>query len=70
MSVSMKTLRQAEFDLEELRYAFLRGRGWNHTSHTPGCLWLWEKDIARDGVTQRVVVSDQTALAIEGVVLP
>ena len=26
--------------------AFLRSRGWGHTSSTPGSLWLWTKRIA------------------------
>ncbi len=23
--------------------SFLRSKGWEHTSQTPGCLWLWTK---------------------------
>lgn len=25
--------------------AFLRSKGWRHTSHTPAHLWLWERNI-------------------------
>ena len=32
-------VRQAEVD--RLQDDFLRQNGWEHTSDTPGCLWLW-----------------------------
>lgn len=25
--------------------AFLRSKGWRHTSHTPAHLWLWERNL-------------------------
>jgi len=42
-------------EVDEIRYqgemldhridAFLRSKGWKHTSSTPGCIWLWEREI-------------------------
>ena len=46
-----------EFEVDR----FLRSRGWNHTSDTPGCYWLWEKAI--DGRT--LLVSKEYALRYE-----
>jgi hypothetical protein len=28
---------------EEFRDKWLRENGWEHTSHTPGCFWMWRK---------------------------
>jgi hypothetical protein len=41
--------------------AFLRGAGWHHTSSTPGCVWLWEREI--DG--RRILVNEATALHMQ-----
>ena len=41
--------------------AFLRKRGWNHTSSTPGSYWLWNKVI--DG--KSLYVDQGHALSIE-----
>lgn len=60
--------------------AFLRSKGWTHTSSTPGCLWLWCKtlkwsetnrdDRAKGGFrktwhTKHVMTDKKTALWIQ-----
>lgn len=52
------------FEREQLGYqeeGWLRKHGWNHTSNTPGTLWLWVKEIK--GVMY--CVEKNTALHIE-----
>lgn len=51
---------------EQFGYAedeFLRRRGWSHTSSTPGCYWMWQREI--DGIVYSV--SKARALSIEEV---
>jgi len=55
---------EAQWQTEQLRFrieAFLRSRGWKHTSSTPGSYWLWHKTI--DGVP--LYVDRDHALGIE-----
>jgi len=36
------------FDREQLEFevaAWLRAKGWTNTSTTPGCLWLWVRNL-------------------------
>jgi hypothetical protein len=40
---------------------FLRSRGWQYTSNTPGRVWLWRKQIGADWF----LVGERTALGIE-----
>lgn len=40
---------------------FLRSRGWKHTSSTPGCYWLWE----REWKGKTLLVSRDLALSME-----
>ena len=28
----------------DLRDSWLRSRGWSHTSETPGCYWMWQRE--------------------------
>lgn len=40
------SVAEARWQEEQLGFridAFLRSRGWGHTSSTPGSLWLWTK---------------------------
>jgi hypothetical protein len=30
-------------EADELRDEWLRQNGWEHTSSTPGCFWMWRK---------------------------
>jgi hypothetical protein len=55
---------EARWQEEQLRFrveAFLRKRGWTHTSSTPGSFWMWFKNI--DGVP--MYVTQQHAMSIE-----
>lgn len=58
---SVADVRHARETLEFAVNAFLRSAGWKSTSHTPGCFWLWEREI--DG--RRVLVDKDTALGIQ-----
>jgi hypothetical protein len=31
-------------DAEEKRDRWLRNRGWEYTSSTPGCYWMWKRE--------------------------
>jgi len=53
------------FEREQMEFAedaWLRQSGWNHTSNTPGCLWLWEKKTLDGRV---ILVSKSTAMAMQ-----
>ena len=60
----MRTIDEINAARDEVEFgiaAFLRAKGWRHTSSTPGCFWLWEKTI--DG---RTFLTDRThALGIQ-----
>lgn len=59
-----KTVHDIAFLREQFGYAedeFLRRRGWKHTSDTPGCFWMWQREI--DGKVYSV--SKSTALSME-----
>lgn len=60
----IKNVYEARGKREDVEYeidAFLRSKGWNHTSSTPGCLWMWEREI--DG--RRVLVDKEHALSMQ-----
>jgi hypothetical protein len=50
--VSVMEIRLAEEDLGFKVDAYLRSKGWRNTSKTPGCYWMWLREI--DGVTYMV----------------
>lgn len=63
------SVAEAGWQEEQLGFridAFLRIRGWRHTSSTPGCLWLWCKTI--HGFEYRV--PRETAMAMEQTLEP
>lgn len=77
-----KSLDDVRHEREMLEYevdAFLRSKGWTHSSSTPGCFWLWCKTITwtetqRDHVkggfkrithTIDVLTDKDTALSIQ-----
>lgn len=79
----MKTVEAVRYEREMLEFkvdAYLRSKGWEHTSSTPGCLWLWVKLVKwttlefpkKNGRWTKVkhehlVMTDKnTALSIEG----
>lgn len=41
----MEAIDAAEGKVGELRGSYLRKSGWNYTSSTPGCYWMWTKEI-------------------------
>lgn len=52
----------AEIEQQDFKKdALLRKRGWQHTSSTPGCIWLWKKEIKGHGM---VMVNRDTAIYI------
>lgn len=52
---------QAE-DVKHATFKLLRSRGWEYTSSTPGCFWMWQKTLP-DGRT--ILTDDGTALLFE-----
>lgn len=64
----MKTeefLLQTRNDTEEICFrkdAWLRKKGWNQTSSTPGSLWLWKKDLPGFGT---MYVNQDSALHMQ-----
>lgn len=36
-------IEDAETELEAAKGRYLRSHGWQYTSSTPGCLWMWVK---------------------------
>lgn len=59
------SVQEARYQRGMLEYdvdAFLRSKGWKHTSSTPGSFWMWEREI-----NGRVLLVDKDhALAIQG----
>lgn len=51
--------------------AWLRKRGWRSTSTTPGCYWMWQKELTNPpysdepGKVRTFVVDQETAVRIE-----
>lgn len=45
-------IEDIDFEIEQLNFkkdAWLRKKGWDFTSSTPGHLWLWKKEINNYG---------------------
>lgn len=36
-------IEDATNDLEQAKHRYLRSHGWQYTSSTPGCMWMWVK---------------------------
>ena len=63
------SVAEAKWQGEQLQFrvdAFLRSRGWTHSSSTPGSFWMWSKTI--DG--QTYYVGHANALGIESSLEP
>jgi hypothetical protein len=58
----VQDVRSAREDLDHRIVRWLRDRGWRHTSDTPGCLWLFERELP-DG--RIVLVQESAALYIQ-----
>jgi hypothetical protein len=56
---SYHTVTEALQEAEHAKHSYLRSHGWQYTSNTPGCIWLWQKSTS-DG---RVLLVD-TDLAV------
>jgi hypothetical protein len=52
----------AERELERATHTYLRSHGWNYTSETPGCLWLWKKTTPKG---ETILVETDTALSMQ-----
>ena len=39
----LDAIQDAKNELERAQHEYLRATGWQYTSETPGCLWLWQK---------------------------
>lgn len=60
-----QTIESIESLKDEYEFAaddWLSQNGWHHTSSTPGCFWLWVKDLP-DGT--KVMVQKSMALSIQ-----
>jgi hypothetical protein len=38
-------IERAKHKYEEMQREYLRQRGWVETSQTPGCYWVWTKEV-------------------------
>lgn len=54
-------IEDAETDLEGKIDTWLRVHGWQHTSETPGCIWMWQ----HEWKGQTLLVSQSTARHIQ-----
>ena len=54
------TFAQNELQFTQERY--LRSHGWEHTSDTPGCLWLWRKKTPKG---EFLLVDTSTAISMQ-----
>lgn len=64
MTNSIQNVDEYKSAVEDLRHeaeAHLRKSGWKHTSSTPGCYWMWEKEM--DG--RVFLVEFETAMRIQ-----
>jgi hypothetical protein len=63
--MSKKTYHELERLREEVGFAeerYLRSHGWEHTSDTPGCLWLWKKTTPNG---ETLLVETGTAISMQ-----
>ena len=67
-------IKVAENNLERAQHEYLRATGWEYTSATPGCLWLWQKatpaprdplDTKRHMAGRIMLLSTDTAFAMQ-----
>jgi hypothetical protein len=55
---TLKNVDDVRYEREQLEFrvdAFLRTRGWKHSSSNPAHIWLWEKTLA-DGQGHRASI--------------
>lgn len=61
-------IREHSLELNDLRQRYLHEHGWRYTSSTPGCLWLWVKDIPKYGpiwATEEMALSMQMDISCD-----
>jgi hypothetical protein len=67
-------IQDAKNELERVQHDYLRACGWEYTSATPGCLWLWQKatppprdprDAKRHVAGRIMLLSTDTAFAMQ-----
>ena len=61
----LRSLQAVTAEREQLEFAvdaFLRSRGWHHSSNNPACIWLWER-VLPDG--RHILLSKEAALQFE-----
>ena len=72
--VLFNAIKDAENELERTQHEYLRACGWEYTSATPGCLWLWQKatppprdkrDEKRSPAGRIMLLSTETAFAMQ-----
>lgn len=62
---NLHALDDLRVELRERECTFLRSRGWQYTSHTPGFIWMWQRTL--HGVS--ILLSQQGALECERAIL-
>ena len=63
----LEKIEDAEMALGNRRDTFLRASGWTYTCETPGCFWMWQKELP-DG---RVILVDANrAVTLEEHLMP
>ena len=46
--ITLATITNAFADAKLLQHKYLEQHGWKYTCDTPGCYWLWERQL-KDG---------------------
>lgn len=59
---SANAIGDAEYALERAQHEYLRSHGWEYTSATPGCLWLWRKATPKG---ETLLVDTSLAIAMQ-----
>lgn len=62
MRHTREAIEDARTELENVTRRYLLERGWNYTSQTPGCYWMWQKKLP-DG--RDALVDQQMALNVQ-----
>jgi len=62
---NLRRLDDSRRELELREQTFLRSRGWHYTSHTPGFVWMWQREL--HGV--RILMTQRSAIECERAIL-
>ena len=55
-------IEQAKDALQAAEHSYLRSHGWEYTSDTPGCLWLWRKKTPKGEI---IIVDTSYAISMQ-----